>query len=373
MKKNLINFSILTLSVGIPLFFADLIMKSLYLPKEQARVYLLSKDGFISDHENNIIKFIPSKEYRHVAVFGGRFEFDYTFNTNTLGFRDTFSCNLNKFKNSKNKNYHVVITGDSFTEGTGSNYSWTESLQRKICDKGFNSINTAISGYGVESMSHALTYAKKELNSKKAILAIIPNDIYREHFKTYIADQYSYRVFNKSQKKFIYWHIDNDLSQKQILKIVDKRVERGLIPILKKISDSLKFKIKKAKYELVKYFRKVEPNYSLKDENLKNSINYINKSIKEYGKENFLLVILPTKAYLKPDVKDFMRDKMDRDLNYFLKSIDQKILISDLRNCKLSSSDFYNLDGHLNEIGNSKIASCVLKSKNINNFLDTLN
>ena len=57
MKKNLINFSILTLSVGIPLFFADLIMKSLYLPKEQARVYLLSEDGFISDNENNIIKF----------------------------------------------------------------------------------------------------------------------------------------------------------------------------------------------------------------------------------------------------------------------------------------------------------------------------
>lgn len=376
MKKKLINFFIFTLSICSPLFVGDLIMKSLYLPKDQARLYLLSKDGTFSDHENNIIKYAPLKEYRHVAVFGGQVEFDYIFNTDSLGFRNTFTCELSKVNNSKNKNYPVAITGDSFTEGTGSIYSWTEGLQRKLCNKGFNSINLAISGYGIESMSHSLTYAKKGLNSKKAIFAIIPNDLYREHFKAYKSNEYSYRVFNKSKNKFTYWHIDNDFSQKQILSIVDKRVKRGLIPILIKVSDSLRFRTTKAKYALAKYFiESGEPDYSLKalkDENLKDSIKYINQSIAEYGKDNFLLVILPTKQYVNPDEKDFVRDKLNRDLDYFLKSINQEILISDLRNCKLASSDFYKLDNHPTEIGYSKIGSCALKSKNLNNFLDSL-
>ena len=101
MKKNFLNLILLSLSVGFPLIIADLIMKSLYLPKQQARVMLLSKDGLYEDKKYKITKFSPQKEYRHIAFYGGGIEFDYNFKTNHLGFRNTFSCNLNNSNNIK--------------------------------------------------------------------------------------------------------------------------------------------------------------------------------------------------------------------------------------------------------------------------------
>lgn len=371
MKKNLINFILLSLSIGFPLIIADLIMKSLYLPKQQARVMLLSKDGLSEDLEYKITKFSPLKEYRHVAVYGGGIEFDYTFKTNHLGFRNTFSCNLNKSNNLKKNNYDVVITGDSFTEGTGSNFSWTKFLEKEICKKDLNTINTAIPGYGIEGMANTLAYAKKEFNSKYAILALIPDDIHREHTRPFKNEKYSYTLGNASGNKFVWWHIDNDLSAGEINKIADKKVKAGLIPVLVKISDSLKYRISKAKYIFNKYTKKVEQR-NFPNSNLENSVKYINKSIKEYGKDNFLLIILPTKEKLEINVDEFYVSRINNDLAYFLKSIDQEISIADLRNCDLSLSDFYKIDGHPNERGYKKIGNCSLKSKTITKFVDKL-
>ena len=222
-------------------------------------------------------------------------------------------------------------------------------------------------------MSNALTYAKKELNSKYGILAIIPSDIYREHSSAFKDNDYSYTVGNVTNNKFVWWHIDNNLSKEEIIKISDKKVKSGLIPVLEKIRDSLKYRMKKAKYRFDKYIKKVETKNYSNNNYIENSIRYLNKSIKEYGKENFLLIILPTKASLKISVDEFTFSRINRDLKYFLESIDQEISIADLRNCELNSSDFYKLDGHPNEKGYKKIGKCSMRSKTITKFVENLN
>ncbi len=372
MKKNLIKFILLFLSIGVSFFITDLILKSLYLPKKQSKVHLISKEGIFSDHQNSIIKFGSLKRYRHIGVYGGGIEFDYSFNTDALGFRNTFSCNLRNRTKQKDNIYSVVITGDSFTQGTGSNFSWTESLEKKLCNYGLDSINTAIPSYSIEGMSKSLTYAKKELNSKIAILAIIPKGINNEHFETFKDTKKSYSIGNLSKNKFEFWHIDNYLSNDDILSIANQKVKSGLVPMLVRFQDSIKFKIIKAKFVAYKYFKKFESRNSSNNINIENSINYINKSIKEYGKDNFLLIILPTKASLKIGVDEFASSKINKDLKYFIKNIKEEILIADLRNCQLSYSDFYKLDGHPKEKGYSKISSCALESVIINKFIEDL-
>ena len=372
MKNNFIKLVVLFSSLSVTFFIADFILKSLYLPKKQSKVHLISKEGIFSDNENNIIKFASSKEYRHIGIYGGGIEFDYKFNTDENGFRKTISCNIEDRNIKKDNTYDVVITGDSLTQGTGSNFSWTESLEQKLCNKGFNSINTAIPGYSLEGMSNSLKYAKKEFNSKIAILAIMPKGISNEHYKVVKEPKRSYIISNLSKKRFVFWHIDNYLSNDEILSIADKKVKSGLLPMLLKVQDSLKFKTMKVKSKVDRYFKKVDSrNYST-NLNIENSIKHIYTSIKEYGKDNFLLIILPTNDLYKTDVDEFYTSKINNDLEYFLNSIQEEILIADLRRCQLSSSDFYELDGHPKEKGYRKISSCASKSKILNKFIENL-
>lgn len=372
MKNNLIKLLVLFLSLGVTFFITDFILKSLYLPKKQSKVHLISKEGIFSDNENNIIKFGSLKEYRHIGVYGGGIEFDYKFNTDANGFRKTISCNLENGNIQKDNTYDVVITGDSLTQGTGSNFSWTESLEQKLCNNGFNSINTAIPSYSLEGMSNSLKYAKNEFNSKIAILAIKPKGILNEHYKVFKDPKRSYFFANLSKKRFVFWHVDNYLSNDEILSIADKKVKSGLIPMLVKVKDSLKLKTMKIKFKVDRYFKKVEARNSSNNLKIENSIYYINKSIKEYGKDNFLLIILPTNDLYKTGIDEFYSSKINNDLKYFLKSIEEKILIADLRSCQLSSSDFYELDGHPKEKGYRKISSCASKSKLLNKFIENL-
>ena len=83
-------------------------------------------------------------------------------------------------------------------------------------------------------------------------------------------------------------------------------------------------------------------------------------------------VFVEQKASSPSGVDEFVVSRINNDLAYFLKSIDQEIAIADLRNCDLSLSDFYKLDGHPNERGYEKIGNCSLKSKTITKFVDKL-
>ena len=214
--------------------------------------------------------------------------------------------------------------------------------------------------------------AKEELNSKVAILAIIPKGISNEHYKGFKEQKRSYIIANLSKKRFVFWHIDNYLSNDEILSIADKKVKSGLLPMFLKVQDSLKFKTMKVKSNFDRYFKKVDSrNYST-NLNIKNSIKHINRSIKEYGKDNFLLIILPTNDLYKTGVDEFYTSKINNDLEYFLDSIQEEILIADLRTCQLSSSDFYELDGHPKEKGYRKISSGASISKILNKFIENL-
>ena len=167
-------------------------------------------------------------------------------------------------------------------------------------------------------MSNSLKYAKKELNSRIAILAIMPKGISNEHYKVVKEPKRSYIISNLSKKRFVFWHIYNYLSNDEILSIADKKVKSGLIPMLVKVKDSLKLKTMKIKFKVDRYFKKVEARNSSNNLKIENSIYYINKSIKEYGKDNFLLIILPTNDLYKTDVDEFYTSKINNDLEYFL-------------------------------------------------------
>ena len=109
------NISLIFISIFIPLLLSDLYLKKNWLPSNYSSSLLISNYGLFTD-KNNVRRFLPNRNYRQARTSKDILVYDYFYETDSYGFRSTYKCE-NKFLN-KNKN--LVISGDSFTEGTGS-------------------------------------------------------------------------------------------------------------------------------------------------------------------------------------------------------------------------------------------------------------
>ena len=140
----------------------------------------------------------------------------------------------------------MAITGDSFTEGQGSNSSWVSSIQRRLCDQGQNSVNLAISGYGLEDMKDSLDYAYEKLGAKKAIVAIIPNDIYRGRVP--MTSNLTCSMFQSSncgdKVTVTWWHHNEGLNPTEIIAFASTKYNFGILEVLKDLNFNLKKMIK---------------------------------------------------------------------------------------------------------------------------------
>jgi len=175
----------ISLACSVPLVISDLYLKSRRLPSQNSRLMLLG-GGSLQTTSAGIRSYTPSSTVRHLAVYGNQIEYDYTFSTDKHGFRETYQC-----ESLDDVRPLLAIAGDSFTEGQGAQLSWTSELQSLLCKDKINSINTATAGSGLLEMERSLAFAKNSLGSSKAIIAIIPDDIYRPHFNVIANDKCS--------------------------------------------------------------------------------------------------------------------------------------------------------------------------------------
>ena len=379
MKKissKLNNISLTFISIFIPLLLSDLFLKKQWLPSNYSSGLLISNYG-ISTDKNNVRRFLPNLNYRQAKTSKDILVYDYFFKTDPYGFRLTYKCN-NKFL-IDNKN--LVISGDSFTDGTGSSIVWTMGIQENLCQKGIYSVNTAMSGYGVMSMADALLDTKNKLNSSHAIIAITEADVVRLRKKYVTLKNCSINIRRTSNIKnpcraYNSWlHIENEWNENKIINYVKRNYSIGLYPSIKDLMSKIKYQIAirvkiskngialkpKNNYDLV--------HYKIVDESIKAANDVIN----EFGVDKTLFILLPHKE-LALDLPEPYNSQKRREklVKYFFKNLKENVLVANLNNCELNKLDFHKLDGHPNEKGHIKLSKCSLEDKKIMKFVSEI-
>lgn len=337
------NILIITSAVSIPIALTDQYLHFAKLPKDNARIMLLSGGRLDSSHLG-IRRYTPNSHLRQSAVYGNTLEYTYTFKTDKNGFRVTSQCGAaNPVDN------FVAIAGDSFTEGQGSNASWTEAIQKQLCDQGHGSINTSIAGYGIEDMKYALDFTYEELGSRKAIVAIIDDDIYRP--RTLMTSNVNCSMYESRWcgDSATWWHHPEGLTPEDLITFANSKYDFGIIAVLRVLKRQF----------MSSLMRLTNKNNDIRQSKMINrSISAMNSIISRYGAMNVSLIILPTKNTRGLEGSPEEKVRRSRDLQIFLDSIHKNISVSDLRDCPLDAQHFFPIDGHPNEKGHKQLGIC---------------
>ena len=242
-KAFLLELSLAISAIVIPVVIADTYFRLSGLPKGNARIMLLS-GGTLQTSPEGVRRYSPNSYIQHSAVYGQDVAYRYEFKTDNNGFRSTYECS-----SIRGNSAVVAIAGDSYTEAQGSSISWAKYLQEQICEHGHNSINTAIAGFGIEDMKMSLEYSYANLGAKKAIVAIIPKDIYRVHTPmtaNNICSMYSFtNDQNCGDTSGTWWNYPKNMTDQQLVEFANSKYRLGVIPAMKIFGKNTKLYLKK--------------------------------------------------------------------------------------------------------------------------------
>ena len=358
------NILIIATAISLPIVVADQYMRFAKLPRNNSRVMLLS-GGRLDSSGIGVRHYTPNSSIRHSAVYGDILEYSHEFKTDKNGFRVTHNCSaINKTNNL------TVITGDSFTEGQGSDSVWIESIQRQLCEQGINSVNVAIAGYGIEDMKDSLDYAYEKLGANKAIVAIIPDDIYRPRVPMTSSLSCSMYQSRRCGDSATWWHHHEDLNSKDLIAFAATKHNFGIRPVLESLG--LMQKLRKIVKRVLNYSSDTKQakeilkrvlNYSSdtkRAEYISRSISAMNSITLKYLPKNVSLIILPTKYERNLKGSPELKTRRSTEFVGFLESINKNVSIKDLRECPLGEKHFFSIDGHPNEEGHKLLSKCAL-------------
>ena len=162
MLKNLksyllIFFITISIWIVIDFFFGRSLLNSIKYANNHGTV-----------HPNFHHTFLPN--VNKILYFAGQ---EYTFCTDSHGFRK--SCNANK---KKNKNFDIIFIGDSVTEGVGLDFEDTivGLIENKF--KNRKIVNMAASSYSTMIYNNKLQYLiKNDYSFNEVVVLIDPSDI----------------------------------------------------------------------------------------------------------------------------------------------------------------------------------------------------
>ena len=353
LQKVTTNLLLSIISVSIPISLVDGYFKLKGIPSSNGRVMLLS-GGNLNTKDSGIRSYSPNSLMRISAVYGKNLEFSYEFKTDKNGFRTTYIC-----EDSPLSKGLIAITGDSFTEGYGSNESWASSIQESFCKNGYQSVNYATTGIGVIEMEKVLLFAKERLGAQKAVVAIIPHDVKRKFTRMVSNDSCSMNMNsqNKCGESTTWWHHPLDYSNQELVEFANTKYNFGIQSVAKNVLRPVKNKINSV-------FANFIPVDKSDIDIVKKSIMAMNRIANEYKPDNLTLYILPSKFEKNLSGTPEEKLSISNDLNLFLAGINKKIDVKDLRNCPLNANHFYKYDGHLNDYGQRSLGSCAVSKIN---------
>lgn len=359
LPRRLAKLSLLCAATSLPILVMDIYLIHSRIPEISGRILLLSGGG-ISTSSNKVRHYTPNSNIRVSAIYGDTIEYDYTFKTDEFGFRKTHSC-----QNPGRDGMKIAIAGDSFTEGLGSSISWVQQLEKMICLRGTSTINTAMAGYGIEDMNHSLAFTRNSLNTRKAIIGLIQDDIWRLHVPMISSSECS--VYNHKDYKcgetVTWWHVASDMSRKGRLRFARTKQFYGVVPLFKVSSLLVVENIRNLVRKVLVFSglaEKLLMKITLTQDVVFRSASAMDMIIQSYGVENVLIFLLPTKNDLGLEGTATQRLLRNQGFKLFRRSLSTSPKIIDIRDCPLSSSHFHVADGHPNTTGQALLGKCAV-------------
>ena len=364
-KTKLINLILILFSFFLPLFIADLVLKNLRLPKDSSRLMLLAGSSLYSD-KDGFRRYEPNRNLEQLAIYDKDIAYRYSYKTNKQG--------LVSFPDlDKSDDIHLVINGDSFTEGQGG-YPWILDWQKnELGNLNILSLNYAIAGNGFEDFLKGSIHAKRIYNASKNIIFFIEHDAYRPYqkmSKNKYCSFYSNGVLDKilgpltcKTYGIVWHHIGKNKSDTQILYKAKYLQQYGVLASFNKFLKTIKNSSSRKKIK--QNYKKIESisqdillSYGSIPSYTKIAIKEINKL---YGNNNVLLVQLPHKVGSP--------NNSELEFTKNLRNLSNNKIINLWEICPLQRSDFHTLDNHPNVEGYRKIKSCISVNNDISDFI----
>jgi hypothetical protein len=155
-------------------------------------------------------------------------------------------------------------------------------------------------------------------------------------------------------KSATWWHINTSEDVSRILSFSHEKYNFGLMPLLSRTRSILAYRVKSLICS--EFFVN-----QIRDSAIKSS-KAMDEITREYGPQNTLLVILPTKIDARIDRNKLQLANDKKTVDLFLNGLHKKPQIVDLRACPLGKNDFFELDGHPNQLGHSSLSTCFIKN-----------
>lgn len=356
---RLAKVSLVCTTTALPLILVNTYLIHSKIPEINGGVLLLS-GGRISTSPDMVRHYTPNSNIRISAIYGDTIEYDYSFTTDEFGFRKTHSC-----KKPTPDGKSIAIAGDSFTEGLGSTTSWVLQLEKIICLQGISTVNTAMAGFGIEDMNNSLTFARNSLNVRKAIIGLIQDDIWRLHVPMISRPEcslYNHKDY-KCGETITWWHVDRDKRREDRLRFARTKQYYGIMPLFKisglHVVNTIQDLLRK-----ILVFSGIAEKLLLKitstQDVLLKSASAMDAIVRNYGVENVIIFLLPTKNDLGLQGTTAQKIHRDQGFELFRRSLSSRPNIIDIRDCPLTSIHFHSVDGHPNDLGQALLGKCAV-------------
>lgn len=392
--QRLIGLGLILGSLVVGYFVADGVLRLLRLPKDSARVMLLSGSTLTTD-KFGVRRYEANKSVEQAGYIGSKVAYRYKYRTNNLGF-------VSEFDFPPEGGLDLLFVGDSMTEGQEAG-PWLDELQRTLLTRyHVTTQNAGIAGNGFVEFEKAATFAKSQLGAKRVMIIFIPDDMYRFGDKM-VANQdcstyetYTSSVINCNSGRPTWYHYDANFSDSELASFAESKLRFGFFPTLRRpVLDAARW----ATQIFCKTGIRVESTAALANRinsecdaiakrivsqpgsagsDAKSSdaavthgvqipqvtVSSLRKILQLYGVKNVLMVMIPGGGYsfkvIQPQV--YLTELFGKEFGVDPRFVD----ISD--SCEMPPSYWGKGGGHPTAEGYRKLQSCFLSNRGIMQF-----
>lgn len=319
--------------------------------------YLFYSEGAVRN-QNEYWTYRPNSWVRAIGAYnfvGGdaHIEYDTWFRTNNIGLVQSidFTSGIDS----------VGVFGDSFTEGHGA-FPWFYRLEKGVKEipmtQGWQLLNFGFQGIGVPNWGAILSDSRDKFRIKKAVIVLIGDDWYRGKV---VWDKHSLDCINSQAACYdneTWYGINIGASWQEVLETTKKRSQ---------LRHGQKWSVKAEGF-----LQKNSKLYKILDTFIKTNdpahINFARAQLKQAEENTMTMKNIITSLGQKNVSFVFVpkRDETERGTysalsKQALESI-QEIGVHNIVHCKLQKSDYMQWDGHPNQGGYDKLASCTMNA-----------
>jgi len=358
MKRTSGNIALLLFSIFASLALAECAAR--FFP--QTFYYWEHRFLFYSSHAVRNVgtywEYVPHTWVRSAAVYGFpcsdyHVEYDVWFRTNDIGLVQT-----GDFDRSRNS---IAVFGDSFTEGQGATpwfYRFEAEAREKMERRSLQLLNFGHQSVGVPYW-HDLFFDKRDdLNVTQAIFILIGSDWFR---KRQVWSESDIRCINDSSTcgPSNTWHGMNekDLSGDGLIAAAKLRAAarhgEGLKPCVKGFLAGHSRIYKYIQLYSDAYLGS-EASRASDDQPFLQNTAMMESMLRAIGMDNAAFVIVPVKDEAE-------RGRFNAETEKMINAV-RGLGVTNITFCELGKQDYYRWDGHPNQAGYDKVATCAYRA-----------